>query len=818
MAVSTLKTQQKLSRIIPSISQSLYFSSSQCKTRPSPASQLPPNPKRIPFTATNHGVTRQDPYHWMKNTKDPDFVNYLKQENCYAQSFMANTITLQTKLLSDMKTRMPASISTPPELWGNDWLYYQYVPQGKEYPLLCRKLNTEVNGGAANLFNYLRGGEFGNGREEEQVLLDWNQLAQHHGRGICFYAFFVVMDKLVGYSRSNEFRLGLSLRYVHVGTCRVSPDHNFLAYTLDTTGSEQFVLHIKDLKNGCRIPTTQVHGVVSLAWAQDAHTLFYTLSDENQRPYRVMCTKVGSDTVDDVVAFTESDSSFCVDITRTKDGKFITVFVIDTTNPLGGLQRIRERVSGVQYFLEHHYGMFYILTNAPISGAHKECTEGGGYYLARCPAEDIFSADWQNVILPTEDISLLDMDIFEGHLVLSLNKKGFPMLCSIKLPINLNAEHKLEIDNLNPWFFPVPSHTCSLTPGSNHDFMSSVYRVVLASPVMPDLVVDYNMSKKTFSIVHQEEIQGSSGSFDSSSQASEYKPLDSQIGQDKKDQKVELQKWKDLSEIYCCERKEIVSHDGVLVPMTILYSRKSWKKGQSSGLLLGYGAYGEALDKSWCTDRLSLLDRGWVFAFADVRGGGGVNSCWHKSGRGFHKQNSVADFVSCGKYLVTEGFVHRDRVGAIGYSAGGLVVGAAINAYPNLFRAAVLKVPFLDICNTLLDPSLPLTILDYEEFGNPEMQSEFESILSYSPYDNIRTAACYPSVLVTASFHDSRVGVWEAAKWVAKVRDITCGDCSRSVILKTNMDGGHFGEGGRFSHCEETAYDYAFLIKVMEQQ
>ncbi|KAI9105053.1 hypothetical protein K1719_022769 [Acacia pycnantha] len=244
--------------------------------------------------------------------------------------------------------------------------------------------------------------------------------------------------------------------------------------------------------------------------------------------------------------------------------------------------------------------------------------------------------------------------------------------------------------------------------------------------------------------------------------------------------------------------------------------------------------YGEVLDKSWCVNRLSLLDQGWVVAFADVRGGGGgADSSWHKSGSGLNKHNSIYDFLSCGQYMVNEGFVHRDQLGAIGCSAGCLIVGAAMNMYPDLFRAAILKVPFLDICNTLLDPSLPLTILDYEEFGNPQVQSQFNSIFKYSPYDNFSEGQCYPSVMVTAALNDSRqfwtshilafflalytfirVGVWEGAKWVAKLRDSTCSNCSRAVIMKTNMVGGHFGEGGHYGQCDEAAYEYAFLMKA----
>ncbi|KAJ0094632.1 hypothetical protein Patl1_16632 [Pistacia atlantica] len=740
-------------RLIPAISSSLCRAA---HTLPSP-SQPPPLPKKVPFTLSAHGLTWQDPYHWMRNTNDPDFINYLNQENSYAQAFMAETHNLQRNLFSEMKNRMPAKISTPPERWG-PWLYYQYIPEGKEYPVLCRSLENEESGWMKTILRNV-GGQFG----KEEILLDWNEVAEKYG-------------------------------YVHVGTCRVSPDHNFLAYSLDTSGCEQFMLQIKDLTNGCMVP-------------------------------RVLCTKLGFDNTEDIPVFSESDSNFCVDITSTKDGKFITVYVIDATNPLGSLHKVHKRVSGVQYFLEHHYGLFYILTNAPLS--ENERSLGGDYYLATCRVEEMHSAIWQNIIFPGEDISVQDMDIFNGHLVLFLNKKGVPMICSISLPINFDCKHQMELENLNPWFFPLPSYSCSVLPGSNHDFMSFVYRAVLSSPVMPDVIVDYNMLRQTFSIVQQEEVSGASGNaglFSAACELDTTEPIDSHNYEAENDQNIGLQKWKTFSSAYCCETREVVSHDGVKVALTILFSKKSWQRGQSPGLLQAYGAYGEVLDKSWSADRLSLLDRGWVVAFADVRGGGGADSSWHEFGSGLYKRNSIDDFILCGNYLVNEGYVCRDRLGAIGYSAGCLLVGAAINMFPKLFRATILKVPFLDICTTLLDPSLPLTTLDYEEFGNPQIQSQFECIRSYSPYDNIPCGVCYPSMLVIASFHDSRqlhilcfllVGVWEAAKWVAKVRERTCSACSQSVILKTNMHGGHFGEGGRYSQCKETSYDYAFLMKVM---
>ncbi|XP_059317125.1 uncharacterized protein LOC132067806 isoform X2 [Lycium ferocissimum] len=751
----------------------------------SPQITTPPVVKKVPFTVSVHGVTWNDPYHWMSKTNDPDFIKYLHQENLYAKSFMKDTEEMQKNLFYEMINRMPSKISTPPELWGS-WLYYQYIPEGKEFPVLCRKLAAESKGWMKTVSKYMIGSS-----KEEQILLDWNEIAERYG-------------------------------YVHVGTCRVSPDHNYLAYTIDITGSEQFVLQIKDLRNDCVLPTLRVEGVVSVEWAQDSSTFFYTLSDQNQRPYRVHCKKLGSDSVHDVPLFVENDSSFCVDIASTKDGKFITVnsnsrtssevYVINATNLQTGIQRFCNRASGVQYFLEHHHGFFYVLTNSRNVGDKSPLS--GEYYLARCPVENLQSTCLQNIIAPSGDMFIQDMDMFNEHLVLFLNKEGSSSICSVDMQMIINCEEQMKIDELNPWFFPLPSDMCAIAPGSNHDFTRTVYRAVVSSPVMPDVLVDYDMSRRTFSVIQQEEVINvrDNKKYHSSNGERSRNEL---LGIPLKKEHNEVQRWSDFAEIYSCEEKEVISHDGVRIPITILFSRKAHKKGQSPGLLQGYGAYGEMLDKSWCGDRLSLLDRGWVIAFADVRGGGGPDPSWHKSGSGTNKLNSVSDFISCGNCLVSEGYVHQDRLGALGVSAGSLLVAAAINMQPKLFQAAILKVPFLDVCNSLLDPSLPLTVLDYEEFGNPQLQADFEYILKYSPYDNIPEGVCCPAMLVKASLNDSRVGVWEAAKWVAKIRDKTCTRCSSSVILQTNMSGGHFGEGGRFGQCEEAAHEYAFLMKVL---
>ncbi|WVZ65300.1 hypothetical protein U9M48_014691 [Paspalum notatum var. saurae] len=740
----------------------------------------PPVAKKVPFTVSAHGRSWSDPYHWMRDTSDPDLAALLAAENAYADAFVgsAGSGGLRSRLAAEMRARLPPSVATPPQAWG-PWLYHQYVPEGKEYPVLSRKLRP--TGLVGTLLDYL------SGSEKEQVLLDWNEVAEKNG-------------------------------YVHIGSCRISPDHRFLAYTVDTSGGELFSLQVKDLQSEHVVFSSPDKGIVSLAWARNSESLFYTVCDETLRPNQVFCKKLQSDEPGFLV-FTEKDVNCCVDITSTKDFKYVTVnsntrtsseegffldlfsvFVIESDNVREGLWPIKKRVDKVQYFLEHHSGFFYILTNAPVNDI-KTTTEG--YYLARC-----FYAYFKIMTFPGSDCTIEDMDIFHDNLVLFLRRNGTPLFCSINMPIDVDVQEPKELDDLNPWFFPIPSNLCSIVSGSNNDFMSSTYRLVVSSPVIPDLTVDYDLRKRTFTILHQEEVTSLSANLGTVG----LQPNVSSIQQNL--QLVQnSQSWSDLSKLFSCERIEVKSHDGVLIPLVILYSREAHRHGESPGILYGYGAYGEDLDKSWCSERLSLLSRGWVLAFADVRGGGDLS--WHLAGTKANKINSIQDFAACGMHLIKEGLVHQNRLCAIGCSAGGLLVGAAINMLPDLFSAAVLKVPFLDICNTMLDPTLPLTVLDYEEFGDPNFPAEFEAICSYSPYDNLSPGVCYPPVLVTASFNDTRVGVWEAAKWVAKVRDITCTSCSQSVILKTNMQSGHFGEGGRFMHCDETAFEYAFLMKAL---
>ncbi|CAL9093604.1 unnamed protein product [Musa textilis] len=360
---------------------------------------------------------------------------------------------------------------------------------------------------------------------------------------------------------------------------------------------------------------------------------------------------------------------------------------------------------------------------------------------------------------------------------------------------------------------PLPEHVCQIAPGPNYDYHSSIMRFTISSPVMPDAVVDYNLLNGKWLIVQQlnmlqertKTLYGTAAAASSIKQSS----LPNNLGTNCQHHDADGM-WHELSEFYACEYYDVPSNNEVLVPLTIVYSRKHKQEG-SPGLLHGHGAYGELLDKRWRSELKSLLDRGWVIAYADVRGGGGGGKKWHHDGRRTKKQNSIIDYVSCAEFLIGEGIVQENKLAGWGYSAGGLLVASAINIRPDLFRAAVLKVPFLDVCSTLLYPILPLTRVEYEEFGYPVELEDFLAIRKYSPYDNIPKDVPYPAVLITSSFN-TRFGVWEAAKWVAKVREQTIYDPRRPILLNLTAD---IIDGSKYLESKELALEAAFLIKMV---
>ncbi|XP_051115940.1 uncharacterized protein LOC127241094 [Andrographis paniculata] len=760
------------------------------KAQPPPAPPSPPKPPKKPVSFTLHGEAWEDEYNWMSQLNDKVAMRhmdvYMEQEEKYTEAVMFDTERLQSKLQSEMAPRLAAELSTPPFRWG-PWLYYRRVEEGKQYPVLCRRLASLHEEFISNK-SPSSGFDFTSGKKIEQKLLDYNQEAESLGG------------------------------YVYEEHSEVSPDHRYLAYTLYDKDNDFFKLYVRDLNFGSLCSKPQANRVCNIAWAKDGRALVYAVTDDKKRPFRIYCSIIGSND-QDVLLLEEPQENVHLNVRHTKDFHFITVnalssqsskvFLINAADPLAGMTLVWECEANVHCVIEHHQGYLYLFTDAAIQGQPVD-----HHYLLRSPVSSSCSTmNWENVFVNDPQLVIEDVDFCNTHMVLLLRDGRTFRLCSIPLPLS-NEKMGFHLKMFNPQNLPLPDHVSQIFPGSNYDFYSSTMRFILTSPVMPDAVVDYDLVNEKWTIVQQQNLiiertrilYGSASSMITSQKASTSQNIS---GSGIEDETA----WNDLSEYYACEKFDVPSDDGLSIPLTIVYSRHKKKNGENPGLLHGHGAYGEILDKRWRNELKSLLDRGWVIAYADVRGGGGGGKKWRHDGRQRKKLNSVKDYIACAKFLIEKDVVEETKLAGWGYSAGGLLVASAINFCPDLFRAAVLKVPFLDPTNTLLLPILPLTPDDYEEFGYPGDIEDFRAIREYSPYDNIKKNAVYPSVLVTSSFN-TRFGVWEAAKWVARVREYSIYDPKRPVLLNLSTE---LVEENRYLQCKESAMETAFLIKAVTE-
>ncbi|XP_012079141.1 protease 2 isoform X2 [Jatropha curcas] len=668
-------------------------------------------------------------------------------------------------------------------------LYYRRVEEGKQYPVLCRRL-LSLNEEFISNKSPFGGFDFTSGKRIEQKLLDYNQEAERFGG------------------------------YAYEELSEVSPDHRFLAYTMYDKDNDWFRLSVRNLNSCALCSKPQADRVSNLAWAKDGQALIYVVTDQYKRPCRIYCSMIGS-TDEDVLLLDEPNDDVFVNIRNTKDFQFITVntfsttsskvFLINAADPLSGMTLVWECEGQAHCIIEHHQGYLYLFTDAAKEGQLVD-----HHYLLCSPVSSSSSSRiWESVFNDDQDLIVEDVDFCDTHLVLIMREGWNFRLCSVPLPLPAGKKG-FNLEQLSPRFLPLPRYVSQISPGPNYDYHSSMMRFTISSPVMPDAVVDYDLSNGKWNIIQQQNmlyertriLYGAASSVNITDS-----PLKGQnYGSSNEVKSQDDNLWHDLSEFYACEHHNVSSYDGVLVPLTVVYSHKNKYGNQNPGLLHGHGAYGELLDKRWRGELKSLLDRGWVIAYADVRGGGGQGKKWHHDGRRRNKLNSIKDYISCAKFLTENKIVEEKKLAGWGYSAGGLLVAAAINCCPDSFRAAVLKVPFLDPTNTLLYPILPLTAADFGEFGYPGDIDDFHAILEYSPYDNIQKDAVYPAILITSSFN-TRFGVWEAAKWVARVREHTIYETNRPVLLNLTTE---IVEENRYLHCKESAMETAFLIKMIE--
>ena len=553
-------------------------------------------------------------------------------------------------------------------------------------------------------------------------------------------------------------------KYFRIGNFSASPNHRLLAYSVDFEGDEAYTIHVKDLATGELLADEIPNTYYSLEWGNDNATFFYTVLDAAKRPYKIFRHALG--VKEDTLVYHETDERFTVEVGKTSSRAYILINIgspltsevryVDADHPRGEFRTILPRVLGVEYDVTHHGESWFIRTN----------DRAKTFRVLEAPVKD--PTHGKEAIAGREDVTIEGVTAFKNYFVTEERDRG---LTKIHLR-NFSTGEAHYID------FPEPVYTAGL--GGNAEYDTKVLRFVYTSLVTPNSVFDYDMETRQRELKKQQEVLGG------------YDPSQ-----------------------YQSERVYATAPDGVKVPISLVYKKGFVRNGRAPALLYGYGAYGISTDPGFSSDRLSLLDRGFVYAIAHIRGGADLGKPWHEDGRLLHKRNTFTDFIAAAEYLEAEKYTSPERMAIMGGSAGGLLMGAVTNMRPDLFGVVVAMVPFVDSLNTMLDASLPLTVGEYEEWGNPEDKQYYGYMKSYSPYENV-AAKSYPNILVTAGLNDPRVSYWEPAKWVARLRARKKDD--HLLLLKTNMGSGHFGASGRYERLKETAFNYAFVLMALKVQ
>lgn len=547
--------------------------------------------------------------------------------------------------------------------------------------------------------------------------------------------------------------------FMSVGAYDVSEDGRLLAYSTDDTGFRQFTLVVKTLATG-EVSAPLSARVTSVAWANDHRTLFYTTEDETTKRSNKLFRHALAGAPE--LVYEETDELYTLHAGKTRSRAYVFATSSSSTTsevrclsadaPAAPPRLLLARREGHEYYADHHGARFFIRTN----------DKGRNFRLVEAPAGAPGEANWREVLPHRDAVMLEDIDCFAAHLVISEREDGLPRLAVTELATG--RTHAIE--------FPEPVY--SAYPHANAEFDTAKFRFGYESFVTPRSVFEYDLAARTRTLLKQTEVLGG---YDASR--------------------------------YASERIYAAAPDGTKIPVSIVFRKGAPRDGSAPLLLTGYGSYGFSIPIMFNSNRMSLLDRGMVFAVAHIRGGGEMGKIWHERGRLMEKKNTFTDFIAAAEHLVADRWTGRDRLVITGGSAGGLLMGAVVNQRPDLFRAVVAQVPFVDVMNTMLDATLPLTVGEYLEWGNPNDKDAYAYMRSYSPYDNL-AARHYPAMLVKTSWSDSQVMYWEAAKYVAKLRALLAG--GGPILLKTNMDAGHGGASGRYDALREIAFDYAFIL------
>ncbi|MBM09708.1 MAG: S9 family peptidase [Magnetovibrio sp.] len=685
---------------------------------------LPPRAEKHPVYKTYHDDVLADDYAWLRDDDwqrvmrepeilDPKIRAYLDAENFYAEALLDPLSGNIEALFAEIKGRIKEKDSSVPLPDGN-WAYYHRYREGGEHPLFCRQP---------------RGGGL------ETVMFDSDAEAE----GCSFFK---------------------------LAACKHSPDHKYLAYTLDLNGSEIYALHIRNLETGENIEDVidGVHG--AFEWSNNSRALFYTILDENHRPYAVKAHILGTLVDSDDEVYRENDPGFFVGLDKTESRRFMIIHahdhqtseirILDNEDIEGGWKLIAHRKRGREYDLTDWNGALLIRTNEG---------EAEDFKVIAAPYLNPSMENWRDVVGHEPGRFILMVQAFADYWVRLERVNALPRI--IVTPKNGDA-YEIAFDE----------EAYALNLQSTYEFDSSILRFTYSSMTTPERTFDYHMGTRERALKKEQELP------------SGHEPFD-----------------------YVTRRLEVTALDGEAVPVSLLYKKGIALDGSAPLLLYGYGAYGMSVPSAFSSTRLSLVDRGFVYAIAHVRGGMERGYRWYEQGREIRKVNTFSDFISVAEALIAKGYTYKGGVAAHGGSAGGMLMGAVANIASDLFGVVVAEVPFVDVLNTMLDETLPLTPPEWPEWGNPIKDAgAFNTIKAYSPYDNVMVKD-YPNIYVTAGLTDPRVTYWEAAKWVAKLRALKTD--TNKLLLKTNMEAGHGGASGRFKRLRETAEIYAFIVDVL---
>jgi oligopeptidase B len=660
-----------------------------------------------------------DPYRWLENRDSAEVLDHLKAENAYLEAQLSEQLPLRETLFQEIKGRIRETDLSLPSPWG-PYLYYQRTTAGDEYPrhYRCRKP-------ADGSLNVDEG--------SEQLLLDPNALAEGG--------------------------------FISLGAFSISPDHQRLAYSLDTSGEETYRLFVKELADDSLIelPFDDCDG--SMTWANDSQTLFFGELDDTHRPHKLYRHRLGSNGAE--LVFHEADGRFFLSCYRSSSERQLILllgskttseaWILDAATPQDAFSCVAPREEGHEYDLDHG------LLDGQWRWLIRSNQHGINFALFSASESAPSRPHWQLLREHDPKVMLEGMGLNHQALILSLRENGLPII-------------EVQPQGRSAYRVQLPDAAYSLYVQDSLEFDSDVIRLRYEALNRPAQVRQLTLATGAQAVLKQTPVLGD---FD--------------------------------ADHYVSQRLWATAPDGTQVPISLVAKREVL--GKSAPLYLyGYGAYGESLDPWFSHARLSLLDRGFVFAIAHVRGGGELGEAWYRAGKLEHKHNSFSDFIACAEHLIDNGYTQPSQLVISGGSAGGLLMGAVLNKRPELFAAAIAEVPFVDVLNTMQNPDLPLTVTEYDEWGDPNQPDVFERIKGYAPYENVQAQA-YPAILAVAGYNDSRVQYWEAAKWVAKLRAHKTDN--NLLLLKTELEAGHGGMSGRYQALKDAALEYAFILKII---